>query len=158
METSVKSKTPHTIFQFLVVRHNEHQIEEIKKIAVESGVDEVAFKTAQVYEYAHGNDLIPLNGKYARYKKDRNGTWSIKNKLMNHCWKMWQSCVITWDGKIVPCCFDKDAAHVMGSLQTKTFKEIWNSSGYQKFRQSLLKSRSEIEICKNCTEGTKVWV
>ena len=107
----------------------------------ETGVNEVTFKTAQVYEYEHGNDLIPLREKYSRYRQNRDGTWVIKNKLLNHCWRMWHSCVITWDGKIVPCCFDKDASHVMGSLQEKKFSEIWNGAGYQKFRQSLLKSR-----------------
>lgn len=149
----LKSKTPHLIFQFLIVRHNENQVDEVKRLAKEIGVDEVVFKTAQVYEYENGNDLIPLNENYSRYKKNSNGKWSIKNKLLNHCWKMWHSCVITWDGKIVPCCFDKDAAHVMGNLQEKNFSEIWNSKSYKQFRQSLLKSRSEIDICKNCTEG-----
>jgi radical SAM protein with 4Fe4S-binding SPASM domain len=153
----LKSKTPHLIFQFLVVRHNESQVDELNKLAEDIGVNEIAFKTAQVYEYEHGNDLIPLNEKYSRYKKNADGRWSIKNKLLNHCWKMWHSCVITWDGKIVPCCFDKDASHVMGSLQQKSFSEIWNGESYRNFRESLLKSRSEIEICKNCTEGTKVW-
>lgn len=153
----LKSKTPHLIFQFLVVKHNEHQLDELKVLAKETGVDEVAFKTAQVYEYEHGNNLIPANEKYSRYRQNKDGTWTVKNKLLNHCWRMWHSCVITWDGKIVPCCFDKDASHVMGNLQTKKFSEIWNNSGYRKFRSSLLKSRSEIEICKNCTEGTKVW-
>jgi radical SAM protein with 4Fe4S-binding SPASM domain len=70
---------------------------------------------------------------------------------------MWHSCVITWDGKVVPCCFDKDAHFVLGDLNEHSFKEIWNESKYKSFRQSLLRSRSEIEICKNCTEGTKVW-
>ncbi len=153
----LKSTTPHLIFQFLVVSHNENQVDELNELAKKIGVDEIVFKTAQVYDYGHGNELIPLNEKYSRYKKKADGTWSIKNKLLNHCWKMWHSCVITWDGKIVPCCFDKDASHVMGSLQQKRFSEIWNSESYQNFRQSLLKSRSEIEICKNCTEGTKVW-
>ena len=153
----LKSKTPYTVFQFLVVSHNENQLEEVKKLAAHAGVDDVVFKTAQVYEFENGNELIPLNEKYSRYRKGRDGTWAIKNKLLNHCWKMWHSCVITWDGKIVPCCFDKDASHVMGSLQKKSFIEIWNSDAYKHFRQSLLKSRSEIEICKNCTEGTKVW-
>ncbi len=153
----LKSKTPHLIFQFLVVRHNENQVAELHELAEETGVNEIAFKTAQVYEYEHGNNLIPLSKKYSRYKKNTDGTWSIKNKMLNHCWKMWNSCVITWDGKIVPCCFDKDASHVMGSLQHKSFSEIWNGESYQAFRQSLLKNRSEIEICKNCTEGTKVW-
>jgi len=153
----LKSKTPHVIFQFLVVRHNEHEVEELKKLAKEIGVNEVALKTAQVYDYENGNQLIPLNEKYSRYAKNADGKWSIKNKLLNHCWKMWHSCVITWDGKIVPCCFDKDASHTMGSLGQQTFKEIWKSSGYRQFRHSLLKSRSQIDICTNCTEGTQVW-
>jgi radical SAM protein with 4Fe4S-binding SPASM domain len=70
---------------------------------------------------------------------------------------MWHSCVITWDGKVVPCCFDKDAKFVLGDLTQQTFEEIWNGKKYQDFRKSLLYSRQEIEICKNCTEGTSVW-
>jgi radical SAM protein with 4Fe4S-binding SPASM domain len=57
----------------------------------------------------------------------------------------------------VPCCFDKDASHPMGNLQESTFKEVWNSNNYRHFRGKLLQSRDQIDICKNCTEGTKVW-
>ena len=70
---------------------------------------------------------------------------------------MWHSAVITWDGTVVPCCFDKDAKHPMGSLLNNSFDTIWSSSGYNKFRQSLLKGRSQIDICTNCTEGAKIW-
>ena len=166
----LNSKTPYVIFQFLVVRHNEHQIEEVKKLGKELEVDETKFKTAQVYDYENGNDLIPTNEKYSRYEKTQNGTYQVKsvsvfnqkqsiaNKKPESCWKMWHSCVITWDGKIVPCCFDKDAKHQLGSLKEKTFKEIWFNTAYKNFRMSLLKSRTEIDICKNCSEGTKVWI
>ncbi len=153
----LKSKTPHVIFQFLVVRPNESQIEDVYQLADKLGVDEVALKTAQIYDYKNGSDLIPVNEKYSRYKKKDDGSYDIKNSLLNHCWKMWHSCVITWDGKVVPCCFDKDAHFVLGDLKEQSFKEIWNQKKYQSFRQSLLRSREEIEICKNCTEGTKVW-
>ena len=153
----LKSKTPHIIFQFLVVKPNEHQMQEVEKLAEELGVDEVAFKTAQVYEYENGNDLIPDNEHYSRYRKKSDGTYEIKNQLLNQCWKMWHSCVITWDGSVVPCCFDKDASHPMGNLQENTFKEVWNSTNYRNFRGKLIQSRSQIDICKNCTEGTKVW-
>ena len=51
----LNSATPHIIFQFLVVKPNEHQIPEIYKLAKEIGVDEVKLKTAQVYDYEHGN-------------------------------------------------------------------------------------------------------
>jgi radical SAM protein with 4Fe4S-binding SPASM domain len=153
----LQSKKPYTIFQFLVVRHNEHQTEEVKTLAKKTGVDEVAFKTAQVYDYENGNALIPLNEKYSRYKKNGDGKFHIKNELLNHCWKMWHSCVITWDGKVVPCCFDKDASHQLGDINKNSFSQIWNSSAYNRFRASLLQSRSNIDICNNCTEGTKVW-
>jgi len=153
----LKSSTPHVIFQFLVVKPNQHQIDDVKKLAKELGVGEVRFKTAQIYDYEHGSDLIPEIDKYSRYKKNSDNTYSIKNNLLNHCWKMWHSCVITWDGRVVPCCFDKDAHYVMGELKQESFKQIWNSDAYLAFRASLLRSRSEIEMCKNCTEGTKVW-
>jgi radical SAM protein with 4Fe4S-binding SPASM domain len=153
----LKSSTPHVIFQYLVVQPNEHQLTDIKNISKELGVDELRFKTAQIYDYANGNPLIPTKDEYSRYKNNKDGTYSIKNKLLDHCWKMWHSCVITWDGKIVPCCFDKDAHHVMGNLTTSTFKHLWNNENYQNFRATLLQSRSKIEMCQNCTEGTKIW-
>lgn len=154
---ALKSSTPHIIFQYLVVKPNEHQLDDVKQLAKELGVDEVAFKTAQIYDYEDGSELIPSIEKYSRYRQLANGKWAIKNKLVNHCWKMWHSCVITWDGKVVPCCFDKDAHYQLGEMKDQSFRKVWRSESYQRFRQQLIRSRSEIEMCKNCSEGTKVW-
>jgi radical SAM protein with 4Fe4S-binding SPASM domain len=151
------SDSPFISFQFLVVRPNEHQIEDVKKLAKFLEVNELLLKTAQIYDYENGSDLIPNIEKYARYKKDKDGKYSIKNKLINHCWKMWHSCVITWDGTVVACCFDKDANHKLGNLNLFSFKEIWNNVNYVSFRSALIKSRKNIEICTNCTEGTEIW-
>ena len=154
----LKSRTPFIFFQFLVVKPNEHQVEDIKKLAKEAGVDQVRFKTAQVYEYATDpNQLIPTIDKYSRYKKNADGNYSAKNQLANRCWKMQHANVITWDGLVVPCCFDKDAAHQLGNLQQQSFKEIWNNENYRQFRQELKKSRKNIDICANCSEGVSVW-
>ena len=153
----LKSKTPYIVFQFLVVKPNEHQIEDAKRLTKELGVDEIKFKTAQVYNYENGNELIPDNIAYSRYKKNANGTYSIKNKLLNQCWRMWSGCVITWDGLVVPCCFDKDAKHRLGNLKETSLKKVWQSEEYNYFRASILNSRKDIDICSNCTEGTKVW-
>lgn len=153
----LKSNTPHIIFQFLVVKPNEHQIDDVYNLAKEIGVDEVKLKTAQIYDYESGNDLIPSIDKYSRYRRQEDGKYKIKNELLNHCWKLWHACVITWDGIIVPCCFDKDATHRMGQLKEKSFQEIWQNDTYNKFRQSLLAGRDTIDICQNCTEGCKVW-
>jgi radical SAM protein with 4Fe4S-binding SPASM domain len=152
------TSTPHIVFQMLVVRPNEHQVEEVRRIAREIGVDKVKLKTAQVYDYENGNELIPLQSKYSRYYETKDGRWQVKNKLLNHCWKLWHAAVITWDGKVVPCCFDKDATHRMGDLQQQSFAHIWQGESYRQFRTGILKGRDKIDICTNCTEGCKVWV
>ena len=153
----LKSKTPFIIFQFLVVKHNENEIEVIKKLANEIGVDDVWFKTAQIYDYGNDpNNLIPSIDKYSRYRKTETKT-EFKGKLTNQCWRLWHDPVITWDGLVAPCCFDKDAQHRLGNLKEKSFKEIWKNGEYTKFRTQILKGRKNIDICTNCSEGTKVW-
>ena len=154
----LKSKTPFVFFQFLVVKPNEHQVEEIKRLALETGVDEVRFKTAQIYDFeTDPNNLIPTIDKFSRYKKNADGTYKAKNKLANRCWKLQHANVITWDGLVVPCCFDKDALHHLGNLKTQSFKEIWHNDNYRQFRGELMKSRGNIDICANCSEGVSVW-
>lgn len=153
----LKSATPHIIFQFLVVKPNEHQIPDIYRLAEEIGVDEVKLKTAQIYDYKEGSDLIPTIDKYSRYAQQADGTYRVKNELLNHCWKLWHACVISWDGLVLPCCFDKDADHKLGDLKSRPFREIWHGEAYHRFRTSLLKGRDQIDICSNCTEGCKVW-
>ncbi len=154
----LKSKTPFVFFQFLVVKPNEHQIEDIKRLAKEIGVDQVRFKTAQVYDYeTDPNQLIPTIDQYSRYTKNADGTYIAKNKMANRCWKLHHANVITWDGLVVPCCFDKDAMHQLGNLKNQSFKTIWHNENYQQFRREIMKSRKHIDICANCSEGLSIW-
>lgn len=77
--------------------------------------------------------------------------------MLNHCWKLWHSSVITWDGLVVPCFFYKEAKHPLGDSKETSFLQIWQGTKYNNFRAAVLRSRSEIDIRKNCSEGTKVW-
>ena len=155
---ALNKKQPFVIFQFLVVRPNEHQIDQVKQLGKEIGVDAVWCKTAQIYDYENDpNGLIPVQNSFSRYKAGVYGKPIPKHNISNHCWKMWHSNVITWDGKVVPCCFDKDAEHQLGDLQTDTMSEIWSNANYNNFRKDLMKSRKNIDICSNCSEGLKVW-
>lgn len=153
-----KSSTPHLIFQFLAVKPNEHEIDEVFVLGKKMGIDEVRIKSAQLYDYKNGNPLMPENEKYSRYKLQADGTYKLKYKTGNHCWRMWSSSVLTWDGKVVPCCFDKDAKHVLGSLESESFAKLWRSREYSSFRQAVISGRNQIDICQNCSEGAKVWV
>lgn len=154
----LKSTTPHVIFQCLAVKPNEHEIPLVFEKAKALGVDEVRIKSAQLYEYKFGNPLMPENESYSRYKRNRKGEFELKHPGGNHCWRMWSGSVITWDGQVVPCCFDKDASHAMGELTQETFQQVWNNPKYKKFRNAVLSNRQGIDICQNCSEGSKVWL
>lgn len=149
--------TPHIIIQFLVFSHNEHEIEAVKKLKQKMGVDEVKIKSAQFYE-PEKSDLIPKNESLTRYRKTDNGKYKIKTRLVNRCWRLWTSPVVTQDGQVLPCCFDKDAEHALGDLKTVSFEKIWGDKNYRDFRNRVFTDRSKIEICKNCSEGSKVWL
>jgi radical SAM protein with 4Fe4S-binding SPASM domain len=143
---------PRIVLQFLVTGKNEHQIPALKDWAIEVGVDELQLKTTQIYDFENGSPLIPNDHRYSRYLPNGDGTWRLKKKIENKCWRMWQGAVFTWDGKMLPCCFDKDGQHVMGKIENKGIKEIWRNENYTGFRRQLMEDRSQIDICKNCTE------
>jgi radical SAM protein with 4Fe4S-binding SPASM domain len=151
----LKKKLPFIEFQFIVMKQNEHQIEEVKRYCREIGVDKLVFKTMQVTSYENALKFLPTNPKYSRYVVE-NGSFRMKNKIKNYCFALWRTGVITWDGKIVSCCFDKDAKYEMGTLNGKSIQDVWNSTRFNNFRRAVLNNRKKIPICTNCTEGMKV--
>ena len=141
--------------QFLVNRYNEAQVPEAYKFAAKIGAV-LKLKSMQVIDPAASDAWMPENERFRRYRR-KDSAFQIKSKLANRCSRLWFSPVITWDGYVVPCCFDKDAQHLMGDLKDSSFRTIWRDQRYVNFRRKILESRRNIDICTNCTEGTKVW-
>ncbi len=150
---ALNAKFPFVELQFIVFKHNEHQINDIKALAKELEVDTLTLKTAQLYEFEDGNDLMPGLVKYSRYEKQDDGKYRIKSKLPNKCHRSTTTNVITWDGNVVPCCFDKDADHKFGNIMDEDYDTIRKSKPYLAFRKQILTDRSKIDICRNCSEG-----
>lgn len=140
------------VLQFIVFGTNEHQIPIIKKIAKDIGVDRLELKSAQIYDYKRGNPLIPNQRKYSRYIKQPNGVYTLKKPLKNKCWRLWSSCVFTWDGRVVPCCFDKNADHTMGMFPSQSVHDIVYGKDFNAFRKQVFSQRESIKICCNCSE------
>jgi len=152
----LNSSKPFIIVQFLAFSHNKHEIGEIKNMKTKYGVNDVKIKLAQFYN-PNTSELIPKEESLTRYKKNNSGDYIIKNNQANRCWRLWSSPVITQDGQVLPCCFDKDANYPMGKLENESFSEIWNNKKYNGFRKQLFSERNKIDICQNCSEGSKVW-
>ena len=154
-KSELKQKKPFIEFQFIVMKQNEHQLNNVIEYGNDVGVDKVVFKTMQISSYENALKFLPENKKYKRYKVE-NGSFKIKNELKNHCFALWRTSVITWDGRVVPCCFDKDAEFEFGQINGNSFRKIWKSGKYNDFRNKVLSERNSVDMCVNCTEGLKV--
>jgi len=154
--TSAKKKINSSLrveIQFLVSRFNEKQIPQIRQLAkmVRSSL---TLKSMQIYDNDKIESWLPTDKKFRRYKK-KEGSYVINNPMPDRCERLWFNPVITWDGKVVPCCFDKDAEYVMGNLNQDSFRDIWEGPKYRIFRKSILTGRQMIEMCRNCTSGLR---
>lgn len=147
----LKSATPLLEIQFLVLKTNENQLVEIKRLAKSLKVDRLTFKTAQLYEFENGNDLMPTKAKYSRYKKQANGKFVIKNAQTNKCWRLWSGAVINVHGEVLPCCFDKTSEYSFGNTSEDSFYSCWHSKKASDFRKKIHQNRKLFEICRNCT-------
>jgi radical SAM protein with 4Fe4S-binding SPASM domain len=139
--------------QFLVNRGNENQIHSARQFALEMNAS-FRLKSMQIINSENFEKWLPSGSGYSRYKK-KNGEYVIKNQYPNRCARLWLNPVITWDGKVIPCCFDKDAEYIMGDLNEDTFRDIWYGPKYRIFRKSILSGRYMIDICRNCTSGLR---
>ena len=152
---SSTSSSMETVLQFLVMKQNEHEIPKLYELAEEYDAS-VALKTIQVYSIESAEHFLPENEEYRRYEFS-NGTLQTKSKMKNQCVRLWERSVITWDGVVVPCCFDKNANHPLGNLEDRSFTAIWQNGSYSAFRQRILDDRKSVPMCTNCTEGLKVY-
>ncbi|MFZ0391914.1 MAG: radical SAM protein [Calditrichia bacterium] len=147
---------PRVVIQFLVMRHNEHEITAIKRLGKKLGVDKVVFKSPQIYDFEEAESILPKNPKFRRYQKMEEG-YRLKGSYSGYCRKLWIGSVITQDGRVIPCCFDKEGEYSLGEMPQENFFKIWRSEKYHGFRRRVVSDRGKIPICRNCSEGLKTF-
>jgi radical SAM protein with 4Fe4S-binding SPASM domain len=108
----------------------------------------------QIIDKAAIDSWLPSGRQFRRYRLS-DGIYELKSSMPDRCARLWFNPVITWDGKVVPCCFDKDAEYIMGDLNQDSFREIWDGPKYRIFRKSILTGRHMIDMCRNCTSGLR---
>lgn len=144
-----------TELQFLLHRHNEHEVREAARFARSVGAD-FMIKSMQVLDSERAGDWMPADSNKSRYRFTE-GNWELASAPSAGCIRMWTALVVTSDGDVVPCCFDKQARHVMGNINESTLSAIWTSERYASFRSDVMKSRSLADICAGCPQGNRLF-
>ena len=150
----LNSKTPLIELQFIVFKHNQDEIDTIIHLAKEYDIDRLSFKTPMVYSAEQADEFLVEAQKKELYRFDEQNV-SRKPAVPDWCKRLWLNSTVNWDGTVVPCCFDADSDHIFANVfeNGSSFKSTWKNKKYTAFRQALLKNRSAIDMCRNCTEG-----
>lgn len=144
-----QSVYPLVTLQFIVFEHNQQEVALLPLFTHELGADRYVVKTAQFNNFGDGSVKPPTKKRWQRYDQDRQ----FRSTVFQHCWRQWSSCVVGWEGSVVPCCYDKDGDFAFGNMGGQALATIWKSRSAQRFRQAILRSKYTIPICENCPEG-----
>lgn len=158
LRKAYRSYLPLIELQLIAFRHNYGEIAAFRAWAREIGADAAHIKTAQLLEPSSEAFETWIPPEASRYEVAPDGTLCLKGRLPNRCWRLWRAAEMTWDGQLLPCCFDKNAEYAFGSLQKATFSSVWQSPQAERFRKQVFHNRQGIDICKNCSEGTQTWL
>lgn len=64
----------------------------------------------------------------------------------------WENMTVTWDGDVVPCCFDYNKKLVLGNAVTHSLGYIWNDAPMQKLRKEFIEKDVVNPLCRYCRE------
>lgn len=67
------------------------------------------------------------------------------------CPYLWFSMVVTWDGKIVPCCMDFSEKYIVGQAGRDRLLDVWNNDLMKDLRIKVASGRyKEVKMCSDC--------
>lgn len=148
--------------QCLLLRSNEREQALMRKTYRLLGADRLTFKTAQFYDYQYGNPLMPARDRDRRYEQYADGTYRLKRHPLRRlwhaltgispCYRLWAGCVLTTNGDVLPCCYDKSHTHAYGNIHDASLASLFRSKQADAFRRTAIRApfQQAPEICQNC--------
>jgi len=148
---------PFITWQFLVFKHNEHEIKKVQGMGKEIGVDHVGITKAFIGK----KEWMPNNPEYCHYNKDKMKDGhsaeyfkKTQNKLCN--W-LWIAAAINSNGSLSACCSIENESDDFGNVFNIPFEEVWNGPKYRIARSSagvdLLSADPSGNICTTCSHA-----
>jgi len=139
---------------FIVMRHNEGEIETFLRMAGEIGVDRKNVISPCVRTPEQARELLPKSDSYWIYQRQRfeqQGCLLPKKRYPeNSCPWLYYSITIEVDGNVVPCCRDPHGRHIVGNLLEQSLGEVWNGRKLREFRRTVFSNQAGVDICQLC--------
>jgi MoaA/NifB/PqqE/SkfB family radical SAM enzyme len=137
--------TPFIEWQFIVFKHNEHELPVAKKLAEDIGVDNIVFMQAFTED-------LNYDSSDEKYHLPKLSPLTKRSD----CKHLWSTLTFHWNGNVVPCCYDYFGEIAYGDLLNEDFGQIWNNEYFQKSR-SIIKEETKNIInnlfCSTCVDN-----
>lgn len=152
-------KLPLVEIQFIVMKHNQHEIPKIMKLAKRLG-DAISLKKVNtlMVEGINHQDWLPDDNRLTRYKKNIIEKAIPRKQNFHNCPLVWYSIVVNYDGTINPCCYDYQGEVILGDLNNQKVRDVWTGKKMQAWRKSIIRDRRNNKICRNCLIDTEKWI
>lgn len=138
---------------FILMKHNEHEVDLFKKTMAEFGVTnaQVIDPCVRTIEQAHS--FLPTDKKHWIYDPEAISQGAVVPRMLpkNNCPWIYYSLVVHVNGDIVPCCRDPKGEEVMGNIFNESFDEIWNGPKFVDFRKRIHTKQADVSICRLCS-------
>lgn len=138
---------------FIVMRHNEHQVDDFLKWAKEIGVDVANVVDPCARNMIEAHSYLTKDRKYWFYDEKAFDRGVLKPKIVpnNECEWIWNSIQLNWNGDAVPCCRDPNGKHVFGNVFQDGLLNVFNGEKARAFRKKILRAQGDVDICKLCS-------
>ena len=132
-----RSSFPVVEWQFLVMRHNEHEIPKVRRLAKKIGADILTLGKIGFGETPYDGtfDQRLLDEWMPRHNLEYRHQYNGESLFDAPCFFLWESVTVNWDGGLAPCCVLDNPRMDYGNLLDEPFKDIWNNELYQSSRR-----------------------
>ncbi|WP_416916220.1 MAG: radical SAM/SPASM domain-containing protein [Roseicyclus sp.] len=138
---------------FIVMRHNEHQVQDFLQWAEKIGIDRASLIDPCARNMLEAHAYLPKDRRYWYYDEEAFAQGILKPKKLpeNECVWIWNSIQLNWDGTAVPCCRDPNGKFPLGNVFDGGLKSVFNGEAATDFRRQILSSQGDVSICKLCS-------
>jgi radical SAM protein with 4Fe4S-binding SPASM domain len=155
----LQATSPVVTVQTVVTKKNEHQVEDMRKLAEDLGADNFRAKAAHIVmgrprKITGGlvDHWVSRDNRFNRFFKRRN------KQQLNGCDWLYKRASIHWNGDITTCCYDATSQNKMGNIfEAGSFWTIWNSPKYRALRRQVNEDITKAEpLCSVCPARTMI--
>jgi radical SAM protein with 4Fe4S-binding SPASM domain len=149
----MSKNTPFLEWQFIVNSYNEHEMEKVKRMAEDLGIDRLRFMSFSPIHINEDNNKeeaekwLPKNKKYRQWEDSLNPKGYV---FSTNCGYLWESLTIGSKGQINLCPNRIGSQVDCGEVDDENF---WNKDIFTKPRKLFQKEKLETRIpCSGCRE------